>query len=182
MAEITDEFVITSCGKISRETFAIKDRPRNFYVQGSMGCCLPLAIGVALSCPANKVVVIIGDGEALMGLDSLVLLKKVQEKYVAQGLEMAMPYIREADMQKANQILDDSRFNLDLYILDNNKYDSTGGQKTISDVIDFRVLCECKVIYVQPSDEEYSRITLSHKEIKERFEKTIGERVQGEKV
>ena len=116
METITEkDIIVSSCGKISREVFYIKDRPRNFYVMGSMGCALSVGIGVSLAQPNKKVVVIIGDGEALMGLDTLVLLKKLQRRHK----NVDIPF---RDLQSANNIIIKNRFNLDLYILDNHKY------------------------------------------------------------
>ncbi len=166
MDTITDEIVISSCGKISRELYYVKDRPKNFYVQGSMGSTLPIGIGVSLAKPNKKVVVIIGDGEALMGLDTLVLLKKLQKRHKNE-------YVPFGDLQAANNIIIKNRFNLDLYILDNGKYASTGGQKTISNFVDFRLLCDCKVIFCGDSKIKVPRIDITHKEIKERFMNAI---------
>jgi thiamine pyrophosphate-dependent acetolactate synthase large subunit-like protein len=143
---VNDEIVVTSCGKISREVFYVKDRPRNFYVQGSMGMSLPLAMGVSLCKPDEKVVVIAGDGEILMELGSLVLLKKLQQE---------------------------KKVNLDLYILDNNQYESTGGQHTVSDMVDFRYLCDCFVIFCKASEVDVPRINISHEKIRERFMNAI---------
>lgn len=147
MNEITDEIVITSAGRISREVFNVKDRPLNFYVMGSMGATLGVGIGVALSKPEKEVVVIAGDGDILMGLDTLVLLKKLQKE--------------------------DKIKNLTLYILDNNQYQSTGGQKTISDAVDFRLLCDCMVIFCKDSEIDVPRISIEHEELKERFMNAI---------
>lgn len=143
MNTITDEVVIASTGKISREVFYAKDRPLNFYVQGSMGSALPIGIGVAICKPKKEVIVIAGDGEILMGLDSLVLLNKLQKQ--------------------------DKAKNLRLYILDNNSYQSTGNQPTCSDAIDFRLLCDCKVIFCTDSEINVSRIKITHDRIKRRF-------------
>jgi sulfopyruvate decarboxylase subunit beta len=173
MKEITNEIVVTSAGKISREVFNTKDRPLNFYNQGAMGATIGIGIGLALSKPNKKVVVIAGDGDVLINLDNLVLLNKLQELYVAKGLDMAMPFIREGNEQKANNIITENKFNLDLYILDNNQYQSTGGQKTCSDAVDFRLLCDCKVIFCKVGDVEVPRISISHEEIKERFMNAI---------
>jgi len=139
----TDEIIVSSAGKISREIFYVKDRPLNFYVQGSMGSALPIGIGIALCKPEREVIVIAGDGEILMGLDSLVLLNKLQKQ--------------------------DKLKNLRLFILDNRSYQSTGNQPTCSDAVDFRLLCDCKVIFCTDSKQEVPRISISHNEIKERF-------------
>jgi len=147
MYNVKDEIVVSSCGKISREVYAVKDRPKNFYIQGSMGAALPVGIGLALS-TNQKVIVLAGDGEILMGLDSLVLLNKLQR---------------------------DSNINLELFILDNNKYQSTGGQKTLSDYIDFRMFCFCKVVFCTDSEKDVPRIDIPHNEIKRRFMEAIND-------
>ena len=142
MDTFTDEIVVSSCGRISREVFFVKDRPLNFYVMGSMGAALGIGIGVALN-TKRKVVVIAGDGEILMNLGTLVLLKNLQDRYELK--------------------------NLTLFILDNNCYQSTGAQPTVSHSVDFRLLCDCKVIFCGSDDNDVPRITMTHKEIKERF-------------
>jgi len=147
MNQVTNEIVITSAGRISRETHYVKDRPLNFYVQGSMGATLGVGIGIALCKPDKEIIVISGDGDTLINLDNLVLLNK---------------------LQKIGKVK-----NLKLFILDNNEYQTTGGQKTVSDAIDFRYLCDCKVIFCSNSEEEVPRIDISHKEIKERFMNAI---------
>lgn len=63
--------VISTTGMISRELFGSRDRPGNFYMQGSMGHARSIALGVALSQPDRRVVVLDGDGAALMHLGSL---------------------------------------------------------------------------------------------------------------
>ena len=57
MDKVTDEFVITSTGTISREVFNYKDRERNFYVMGSLGAALGIGLGLALN-TEKKVVMI----------------------------------------------------------------------------------------------------------------------------
>jgi len=170
MKTIKDEIVVTSAGMISREVYAVCDRNRNFYVQGSMGASLGIGIGLALSKPDMKVVVIIGDGEALMGLDTLVMLKKLQREAEKKGWEN-LPKIY--DMKIANNIIVQTKFNLDLYILDNGCYQSTGGQKTISDAVNFRQLCYCKVIFVEKGGSDVPRIDIPHHKIRRRFMNAI---------
>jgi len=66
-----DELVVATTGKPSRELFATRDRPRNFYMQGSMGHAISIGLGLALERPDRKVVVLDGDGAALMHLGAL---------------------------------------------------------------------------------------------------------------
>jgi len=58
--------VLASTGFCGRELYAIEDRPNQFYMVGSMGCVVPLALGLALARPDLRVVALDGDGAALM--------------------------------------------------------------------------------------------------------------------
>ena len=87
---------------ISREVFATNDRQANFYMIGSMGLASSLALGLALLQPRRPVFVLEGDGSALMSLGALPLI----------GAEVPR--------------------NLVHVILDNEAYESTGSQPSIS--------------------------------------------------
>ena len=76
---LTDEVVISSTGMISRELYVASDRPRNFYMFGSMGSALAIGLGVAVN-SNHKVIVISGDASALMSLGTLALHKKLNPK------------------------------------------------------------------------------------------------------
>jgi len=108
-----------------------------------MGASLGIGIGLALKRPEMDVVVIVGDGEILMSLSTLVLMNKLKLK------------------------------NLKLFILDNNCYSSTGGQKTCSDAVDFTKIADCQVIKVESEKGDAPRIGLTHEEIKRRFMNAI---------
>lgn len=92
--------VYSTTGMISRELFGVRDDPRTFYMQGSMGHAIGLGLGTALNRPDQRVVVVDGDGAALMHLGGLALA---------------------GERRPAN---------LTHLILDNGVYDSTGGQRT----------------------------------------------------
>lgn len=79
MKNVKDEVVISSTGMISREVYAVKDRLRNFYIQGSMGCALAIGLGIAIN-SKHKVIVISGDASALMSLGTLALHKKLNPR------------------------------------------------------------------------------------------------------
>lgn len=67
-----DDAVIATTGMIGRELFGVADRPGNFYMQGSMGHALPIGLGAALAGrPDRRVVVLDGDGAAIMHLGSM---------------------------------------------------------------------------------------------------------------
>ena len=140
MEGVTDELVIATTGMISRELFATRDRPENFYMCGSMGCALPIGIGLAMSSD-RKVIVLDGDGAALMSLGSLPLTKF-----------LSLP-------------------NLTHYILDNATYASTGGQLTCSRSVDFASLGHrVHVFEVEPGNEpNMPRIPYESQEMLKRF-------------
>jgi thiamine pyrophosphate-dependent acetolactate synthase large subunit-like protein len=131
-----DSLIITSAGYTSRALYNLKDSPKHFYMQGSMGCALGFALGLSIN--TNKeVVVILGDGEILMSLSTLALT------------EYLLPT------------------NLSIYVLDNNQYQSTGGQKTISEYIP---RCGFNVWTIEIDDDYIPpRIPLKHEDIAERF-------------
>lgn len=97
-----DEAVVSTTGKISRELFALRDRPNNFYMEGSMGHAMAIGLGLALAMPDRKVWILDGDGAVLMHMGSMSTI----------GCH-ASP-------------------NLIHVILDNEVYESTGGQPTTS--------------------------------------------------
>ena len=104
----TDDTVfLATTGFTGRELYEIADVENNFYMVGSMGCISSLGLGLALARPDLRVVVIDGDGSILMRMGAAAVVAAY-----------APP-------------------NLVHVLLDNNAHDSTGGQKTISDQVDF---------------------------------------------
>src|SRR5262249_46940206 len=72
-----DAVVVSTTGMISRELFAASDRPQNFYMQGSMGHAMAMGLGLALAAPiATPLVVLDGDGAALMHMGSMATIAK----------------------------------------------------------------------------------------------------------
>lgn len=102
-----DTVLIATTGFTGRELHEAGDLPNNFYMVGSMGCAASVGMGLALARPDMRVVVIDGDGALLMRMGSAAVLAAY-----------APP-------------------NLAHVVLDNNAHDSTGGQKTVSETIDF---------------------------------------------
>ena len=76
MEGVKDELIISTTGMISRELYAVCDRPGNFYMMGSMGCALGIGLGLALNLE-SRVIVISGDASALMSLGTMALHKKL---------------------------------------------------------------------------------------------------------
>jgi sulfopyruvate decarboxylase subunit beta len=62
--------VVSNLGWPSKELYAVKHQPSNFYMLGSMGMATPIGLGIALSSKKN-VVVIDGDGSLLMNPGTL---------------------------------------------------------------------------------------------------------------
>ena len=106
MSYIDEELVICNIGFPSRELYEINDRSRNFYMIGSMGLASSIGLGLALSKPHEKVIVIDGDGSLLMNMGSLVT------------------------------IFANNPANLTWIVIDNGAYGSTGNQDTYAQLID----------------------------------------------
>ena len=65
---------------------AIRPHPLNYLCTGAMGQALPHALGLALGCPEERVVVLDGDGSLLMNLGALVTLAEVAPKNLVHFL------------------------------------------------------------------------------------------------
>lgn len=105
------------------------------------------SVGIGIGLALNierRVLVIAGDGEVLMNLGTLVLMNKLK-----------LP-------------------NLSVYVLDNNIYQTTGGQKTCSDAVDFTQFFGCRIFKIdQESNFKAPRVGISHKRIAQRFYNAI---------
>ena len=66
-----DALVVSGLGSPTWDVVAAGDSPLNFYMWGAMGGAAMVGLGLAMSQPGRRVVVITGDGELLMGLGSL---------------------------------------------------------------------------------------------------------------
>lgn len=99
--------LVITTGKSGRELFELDDNKRNFYMVGSMGCALSIGFGISHVKRDENVIVIDGDGAFLMRLGS---------------------------MSYRNQV---HCSNLVHIVLDNGCHDSTGGQRSFSEMVDF---------------------------------------------
>ncbi len=125
------EAIISTTGKTSRELFEYRayksEEQRDFYNVGSMGCVAPVALGISLQKPDKKIVILDGDGSVIMQMGTLATIGHYKPK------------------------------NLCHVILDNGSYESTGGQPTVSDSIDFKKIAlacgyaSAKIITSKPS-------------------------------
>jgi len=67
-----DALVVTSLGTPSYLVNAAGDRPLTFYLWAAMGMASSAGLGLAISQPGRRVVVVDGDGAALMNLNGMV--------------------------------------------------------------------------------------------------------------
>jgi sulfopyruvate decarboxylase subunit beta len=68
--------VVTIMGAVAVELYSLGHRPNFFYLEHAMGLASSVGLGVALSQPDRKVVVIDGDGSVLMNLGGLTTLAR----------------------------------------------------------------------------------------------------------
>ena len=66
-----EEAVIGGIGNANFDLWSSGQRPQNFYMLGSMGLAIPIALGVAIAQPQRHVVALEGDGSLLMQLGCL---------------------------------------------------------------------------------------------------------------
>lgn len=108
----TDEIVVTTMGA-AREWPKLSQHPLDFhYLPSAMGQAPLIGLGLALARPDKRVIAFTGDGSLLMNLGCLVTIAAAQAK------------------------------NLTVVLLDNRRYEVTGGQKTASAVanVDFAAM------------------------------------------
>ncbi len=68
--EAGDALIVCNIGFPSRELYAARDRPENFYMLGSMGMASSISLGLALA-QKRRVIALDGDGSVLMNLGTL---------------------------------------------------------------------------------------------------------------
>lgn len=94
----TNLIVVSSLGSATYDLAAAGDHPRNFYLWGAMGGAADVGLGLAIAQPDVPILVLTGDGEALMGMGAFATIA----------------------LQKPR--------NLSIVILDNGLYGETGSQ------------------------------------------------------
>lgn len=112
LTEPQNTVVIATTGYTGRELFALSNRSNHLYMVGSMGCASSLGLGLALARPELKVVVVDGDGAALMRMGNFATIG-------AYGGS-----------------------NLTHILLDNEVHDSTGAQATVSAGVSFAKIAQ----------------------------------------
>jgi len=97
-----EEAVVGGIGNSNFDLWASGQRPQNFYMLGSMGLTIPIALGVAIAQPRRHVIALEGDGSLLMQLGCLATVAMLAQK------------------------------NLTIVVWDNGIYQITGAQPTAS--------------------------------------------------
>ncbi|MFI5272758.1 MAG: thiamine pyrophosphate-dependent enzyme [Ktedonobacterales bacterium] len=76
--DLRDRIVVTIMGAVAVELFTLGHQPNFFYLEHAMGLASSMGLGIALSQPAQQVVVLDGDGSLLMNLGTLSTLARYQ--------------------------------------------------------------------------------------------------------
>ena len=69
--DLKDHIVVTIMGAVAAELYTLGHRHNFFYLEHAMGLASSMGLGIALSMPEQKVIVIDGDGSLLMNLGTL---------------------------------------------------------------------------------------------------------------
>src|SRR5438270_5376958 len=69
--ELEDRIVVTIMGAVAVELYMLGHRHNFFYLEHAMGLASSMGLGIALSIPEQKVIVLDGDGSLLMNLGTL---------------------------------------------------------------------------------------------------------------
>ena len=69
--DIEDDIVVTIMGAVAAELYSLGHRKNFFYLQHAMGLASSMGLGLALSKPGKRVIVLDGDGSLLMNLGAL---------------------------------------------------------------------------------------------------------------
>lgn len=105
-----NDVLVATTGYTGRELEALSDRPNQFYLVGAMGCASSVGLGLALAQPNKRVIVLDGDGAAVMRLGAFVTIAAQRPQ------------------------------NLLHIVFDNGAYESTGGQLRANPELDFATL------------------------------------------
>jgi thiamine pyrophosphate-dependent acetolactate synthase large subunit-like protein len=97
-----EEAVVAGIGNTHFDLWASGQRPQNYYMLGSMGLAVPIALGVALAQRERQIFALEGDGSLLMQLGALGTVAFARPK------------------------------NLAIIVFDNGAYQITGGQSALT--------------------------------------------------
>jgi thiamine pyrophosphate-dependent acetolactate synthase large subunit-like protein len=83
LADRGNLLVVSGLGAPTYDVAAAGEHPLNFYLWGAMGSAAMIGLGLALARPKDRVAIITGDGEMLMGLGSLATIGVKQPSNLA---------------------------------------------------------------------------------------------------
>lgn len=128
-----DDAFVATTGKIGRELFTLGDTKNQLYVVGSMGCAAGIGFGIQYVKPNQRVVVLDGDGSVLMKMGTLATIGHY----------------------KPEQFIH--------IVLDNEAYESTGGQQSVSPSVDFcKIAAACGYLQCYRADTKHDLIHALH--------------------
>lgn len=78
--ELQDKLVVTIMGASAQELYNLGHRENFFYLQHAMGLASSIGLGLAMHLPAERVVVLDGDGSVLMNLGTFATLARYRPK------------------------------------------------------------------------------------------------------
>jgi len=73
-----DAVVVCGLGSPTYDVAAVSPSTRNYYLWGAMGGAAMMGLGLALAQPRLHVIVVTGDGEALMGMGALATIGSIK--------------------------------------------------------------------------------------------------------
>lgn len=111
-----DDVVVAALGNATFDLYVAADRPLNYYMWGGMGLAADVGLGLALTCPDRRVIVLDGDGAVFMNPNALVAIGAHRPP------------------------------NLLHVTWDNGIYQTTGGQETASKTVDLAALARASGI------------------------------------
>ena len=123
-----DAVIVATTGYTGRELYACADKPNQIYMVGSMGCAVSFGLGIALAQPDRPVIVLDGDGAALMRL----------------GAQSIVGYEAPANFTHV--------------LLDNALHESTGGQATVARSVNFPAIAAASGYCSVASEANPSRV------------------------
>ena len=78
--ELDDKIVVTIMGACAQELYDLGHKDNFFYLQHAMGLASSIGLGLAMHLPAERVVVLDGDGSVLMNLGTLATIARYRPR------------------------------------------------------------------------------------------------------
>ena len=78
--ELDDKIVVTIMGACAQELYDLGHKDDFFYLQHAMGLASSIGLGLAMHLPAERVVVLDGDGSVLMNLGTLATIARYRPR------------------------------------------------------------------------------------------------------